>query len=187
MSLRFRQPTLDDAERLLAWRRDPDITRFMFTDLPEGQTVDDQKGWLTRCAGRDDFHHFVIEHKDKPVGYCNFVMDHDPVHHACATGSYVGEAGARAPLAAVLHSYLMDYAFYALGVHKVVNLFMTGNDKVIEMQRRLKCREVGTLREHVFKNGEYHDVVMFELLERDWRDHPHTVDRKTALAAFEDA
>lgn len=179
---RFRRPTPDDAAMILRWRTDPVITRFMFTDIANPD-VERQRAWLKAMEERSDFRHFVIEHEGRPIGYLCY-SDIDPLHRRCSSGSYVADEKDRRKLAGFLHSFIMDYCFYGLGMHKLVNQFMEGNDTVIRIQRILKLREVGVLKEHVFKNGRYHDVHVFELLRSDWETHPHLFPREVTLAAF---
>lgn len=182
MPFHFRSPTPDDAEMLLTWRTDPVITRFMFTDI-ENPSVARQAEWIAATALREDFRHFVIEHDDVPVGYLSY-SEIDWTHRRCATGSYMATDHARRMLAGYLHAFIMDYAFHVMGMHKVINYFMAGNDNVIRIQRVLKCREVGVLRDHVFKYHRWHDVHVFELTAADWAGHSRAFTRERTLAAF---
>lgn len=182
MLFRFRPPTPDDAAMLLDWRTDPDITRFMFTDIIDG-TVEKQRDWLAAMAQRSDFRHFIIEHDGAPLGYLNYA-DINWLHRRCSSGSYMMTDYARKMLAGYLYAFIMDYAFYGLGMHKLVNYFMDGNDKIIKIQRMVKHREVGILKDHIFKYDRFHDVYVFELLESEWRHHPRAFTRDQTLAAF---
>lgn len=182
MPFTFRKPAPDDAAMLLAWRTDPVVTRFMFTDL-EHADVDKQRAWLAAMETRRDFRHFIVEHDGAAVGYLSY-SEIDWTHKRCATGSYMATPQARRMLAGYLHAFIMDYACYVMGMHKVVNYFMAGNDNVVKMQRILKCREVGVLKEHVCKYGVFHDVHVFETLESEWRNHARAFTRAQTLAAF---
>lgn len=42
------------------------------------------------------------------------------------------------------------------------------NERSLRMHRKLGFREEGRLRKIDFKNGEYHDRVMFGLLREEW-------------------
>jgi len=179
---RFRRPTLDDAELLLRWRTDPVITRFMFTDI-ENPDVERQRAWLQAMEQRKDFSHFIIEHEGRPVGYLSY-SEIDRVHRRCSSGSYIAEEQDRRKIAGFLHTFIMDYCFHGLGMNKLINYFMEGNDNVIRIQRVLKAREVGVLRQHVHKHGRFHDVLVFETLKSEWETHPRLFPRETTLAAF---
>lgn len=184
MPFHFRYPTLADAEMLLRWRTSPEITRFMFTDfVPD---LERQRLWLAACARRKDFRHFIICHNQQPAGYLSFA-DLDGQHRRGASGSYIAEPAVRQRLAGFLYPFIFDYAFARLGLHKLVNSFLAGNTRVLAVQRALRLREVGTLREHVWKNGVWHDVVLFELLRTEWEARPRLFPLAQTLAAFADA
>ncbi|MDQ2101859.1 GNAT family N-acetyltransferase [Azospirillum isscasi] len=179
---RFRRPALDDAEMILRWRTEPSITRFMFTDL-ENPDVERQRAWLAAMETRRDFRHFIIEYEDRPIGYLSY-SDIDWVHLRCSSGSYIVEERDRRKLAGFLHNFIMDYCYYGMGMNKIVNYFIEGNDTVIRIQRVLKTREVGVLRQHVHKYGRFHDVYVFETLRSEWEGHIRLFPRETTLAAF---
>ncbi|WP_029010447.1 GNAT family N-acetyltransferase [Azospirillum halopraeferens] len=180
---RFRRPVPDDAALLLDWRKRPDVTRWMFTDIDHGEA--EQRAWLERCATRDDLRHFVIEHEGRPVGYLSFAGI-DRVNRHCSTGHYFADAEERRRLGGYMHAFIMDYAFYRLGMNKVVNSFMAGNSRVLRLQTVLHYRPVGVYREHIFKYGQWHDVHVFEMFERDWARHPHPFPRDVTLGAYEE-
>lgn len=187
---RFRPPTPDDAAQLLDWRRRPDVTRWMFTDIDHG--VEQQRAWIERSAGRTDLRHFVIEtvgegdgESGRPVGYLAFAqIDRESRH--CSTGHYFATVEDRRRFGGYMHAFILNYAFYRLGMHKVVNSFMAGNIKVLKLQSILHYRPVGVHHEHVFKYGKWHDVHVFEMLEREWATHPHPFPRDVTLAAYQD-
>ena len=181
--MRFRKPQAEDAALLLAWRTDPFITRFMYTDL-ENATVETQRVWLQRMEGREDFRHFVICDGDRPIGYLNFV-NIDRAHRRCATGSYIGVPEDRTRIAPLLHHYVLDYCFDVLGMHKVVNEFMAGNDAVVKIQRLLRFRHAGTHRDHIWKYGAWHDVHVFEMTEDEWASCRRLVPHERTRDAFE--
>lgn len=186
MPFRFRRPTPDDARMLLDWRTDPAISRHMFTDF--APDLERQRAWLAARAARPDFRHFVIAcaRENRPIGYLAYA-DIDGVQRRCSSGSYIAAEADRRRLAGYLYNFILDYCFHGLGMHKLVNQFLAGNEGVIRIQRRLKFREVGVLREHIHKGGHWHDVVVFEMLAREWdaRKHPFPLER--TLAAFEEA
>lgn len=182
MPFRFRPPTLDDAGLLLRWRTDPAITRFMYTDI-ENPDEERQRAWLAAAAGRADFCHFVIEHAGQPIGYLSY-SDIDRVNRRCSSGSYIGDRSAGGTVPGLLSTFILDYCFYGLGMNKIVNSFLAGNDGVIHIQRLLKFREVGVLREHIFKYGRFHDVTLFEMTRAEWESRRHPFTREHTLAAF---
>jgi|HubBroStandDraft_1064217.scaffolds.fasta_scaffold00314_6 RimJ/RimL family protein N-acetyltransferase len=181
MPFKFRPPVIADAEMLLDWRTRPEITRFMFTDLEPD--LERQRDWLRTSASRTDFVHFIVEWRDRPIGYLSFA-EIDPTHLRCTPGTYlVLEPGERY-IAAFTHSFVLDYAFYRLGLRKVCYAIMAGNENFIRAKPLHGVRSVGVLREHFSKYGVFHDVHLFEITETEWRGQRRLFPRDKTLAAF---
>lgn len=182
MPFRFRPPQPDDAAMLLDWRTRPDITRFMYTDI-EDPDVGRQRAWLAAMAEREDFRHFVVEAEGRPIGYLSYA-EIDRRNGRCSVGSYVADAADRRRFAGFLPPFHADYAFHVLGMNKLVNTFMEGNERVVRFQRLLGYRDVGVFRRHVRKYGRWHDVWVLELLHETYESRPRVFPLDHTLAAF---
>ena len=183
MALNFRKVKLQDAAMILKWRTDPEITRYLFTDIDPDVTA--QENWIRRCETRADFFHFIIYVDDRPIGYLRFA-DYDSHNRRCSTGNYIYQSDDRRRYAGLLHTFIMDYAFFKLDCHKIVNSFMVGNDRVVKIQQVLKFTYVGLYRDHNFKHDHFYDVHVFELLRGEWETHRRLYSRAETKAAFED-
>lgn len=62
----------------------------------------------------------------------------------------------------------VDYAFDALGLHHLVAWTVADNAASRAVLDRLGFREEGRLREHVYRDGGYHDAVYYGLLPGEW-------------------
>jgi UDP-4-amino-4,6-dideoxy-N-acetyl-beta-L-altrosamine N-acetyltransferase len=182
MSLSFIPMQTKHAEMLLRWRTDPFITQFMYTDL-EHHDVDKQIAWIETMQRAEDYQGFVVHDAGQPVGFICF-SDINQQHQRCSTGSYIYEKQARLKYAATLHTYICNYAFHALGMNKIENFLLAPNKKVLQLQRLHKSTEVGCLREHIYKNGAFHDVYIFEILKRDWAEQKQHYPLAQILSAF---
>lgn len=181
MEITFRRPTIDDAEMILKWRTDEKIARFQFSEI--NPTLAEQIQWLKDVETRTDYEHFLICVDDRPIGYQSYShIDHH--HKTCSSGNYIYDDKDKI-YGGFLHCYLMDHCFHTMGMHKIINYFMAGNDKVIKMQTKLKCSPVGILKEHILKDGKRHDVHIYELLASEWANHPKPFKKDITLAAFE--
>lgn len=183
MPFRFRRPNLDDAARLLAWRTRPEITRFMVTDLEPD--LERQQQWLQHCAACKDYEHFLIYLEDEAVGYLSY-SEIDRTHRHCSSGSYLISGTKTRLMAGFLYPFILDYAFFRLDMHKILNTFLEGNDKVIAIQEQIGFRRVGVQRQHVWKYQRWHDLWLFEMLREEWEQRPPLFPRSHTLAAFED-
>lgn len=183
MGLRFRRLTIEDAALTLKWRTDPEITKHMFTDLMN-PSLESQQQWIKSLNKRDDYRAFMICDDDTPIGFLCF--DGIDLHNQrCATGSYIYDAEARLKYALTLHSHIYNYAFHCLGLNKVVNYILSANEKVLKIQKHHQINLVGVLRAHVFKDGIFHDVYVFEQLKSEWHERKQHFPLTQILASFE--
>jgi len=183
MSLSFRKIRVSDAALLLKWRTAPDITRHMYTDLVD-PSVEKQARWIESVSKQNDFIGFMILDDDSPVGYLCF-NDINVVHQRCSTGSYIYDKPARLKYAATMGTYVCNYAFECLNMNKIENYILDANKKVVKLQKLQKSTVVGCLTQHVYKNGQFHDVIIFETLKQNWRQHKQHYSLEHIKQAFE--
>jgi len=183
MVLNFRKVKVEDAAMTLKWLTDPGVTRYLYTDINHDVTA--QENWITRCKSRTDFLHFIMCVNDRPIGYLSFA-DYDRHNRRCSTGNYIYQYEDRRRYGGLLHTFIMDYAFFKLDCHKVVNSFMGGNDRILRIQQVLKLNYVGLYRDHIYKHGRYYDVHVFELLRSEWEKQRRLYSRAETKLAFED-
>jgi len=183
MPFRFRHPHAKDAAMLLDWRTRPDVTRYMFTDIAD-PSEERQRAWLAAMDTRDDYRHFVIEAEGRPIGYASY-NGIDWINRHCSSGLYVGDPVDRRRYAGFLAPFIHDYCFYALGMEKLINEYMDGNDRLIRCQYLCGYRLVGVLKRHIWKNDSWHDVHLMELLREAYDAVPRAFSREHTLAAFE--
>lgn len=184
MTLKFTPIQKKDAALLLKWRTAPEITRHMYTDL-EDPSVAKQEAWIESIQNRTDYRAYMIVDDDTAVGFLCF-SDIDFQHSRCSTGSYIYDREARLKYALTLHTYVCNYVFANLKLNKIVNYILDANEKVVKLQRLHKSRLVGCLKQHVFKNGSFHDVQVFEQLQQDWKNQKQHFSLDKIKAAFED-
>ncbi len=188
MALNFKRVERDDAQLLLQWRSDPEISKGMFTDLKE-PSLEKQQAWIDSLANRDDYRAYIIQDDGISVGFLCF-SDIDHQHLRCSTGSYIYERQARLKYGATLHTYICNYVFHQLNFNKIVNYILDANEKVVKLQKLHKTRLVGVLRQHINKNDQLLDVHIFEQLKQDWsmqKQHFNFVKIKAAYDDWEQA
>ena len=183
MSFAFYRPTEADAERILNWRTKPEITRHMFSDIP--YDLDKQRAWLAACETRTDYEHFVITFKGEPLGLLSYAAIDRASRH-CVPGIYMDLPPGRRSIASLANPYLAAYAFCRLGMNKILYYIMATNENFIRGSRAMGVHEVGVLRQHVFKYGQFHDVVVFEKTRAEWEQDKRLFPLETMLLAFPD-
>ncbi|KAF9468602.1 acyl-CoA N-acyltransferase [Collybia nuda] len=65
-------------------------------------------------------------------------------------------------------TFLVDYAFRCLAMHRVSLSVFEGNDRAIALYKRLGFVEEGRLRKSVWIDGGWKDNIMMAILEDEW-------------------
>lgn len=184
MALSFKRIEVSDAELVLKWRTDPEITKHMYTDI-QNPSLEKQEAWIKSLEGREDYRAYIIQDDDVSVGFLCF-DDINYAHQRCSTGSYIYDRQARLKYAITLHTFICNYVFYQLKLNKIVNHVLDANEKVVKLQSMHKTRCVGYLKQHIVKNGEFLDVHIFEQLKEDWHKQKQHFSLDKISAAFND-
>ncbi|WP_295067024.1 UDP-4-amino-4,6-dideoxy-N-acetyl-beta-L-altrosamine N-acetyltransferase [Ruminococcus sp.] len=155
-----------DLEMVMDWRMRPYITKFMNTDPI--LTLDKQKKWFESIKDRDNQINWIIRFDDRPIGLIN-VFDIDRINSRCSWGYYIAEKDARSlQLALYLEWSLYDYVFDVLKLHKLCNETFADNKQVIKLHIMCGGKEDGLMRQHICKNGIYHDISVGSIIAEEW-------------------
>lgn len=168
MSCRLRLLREDDLERVMLWRMRPEITRFMYTD-PQ-LTIEDQRRWFQSVSRSERDRVWIIELLDgeRAVGLLS-LSDIDHAQRRCAWAYYIGDEQVRgAGLAKSLELNVYAHVFETLGMNKLWCEVLSFNDRVVALHEKFGSKVEGVLRQHIFKDGQYHDVVRMGILRSEW-------------------
>lgn len=168
MSIHLREIRTEDLEVIMAWRMDPDITRYMNTD-PQ-LTLEGQRKWFHSISQNTDVLYWLIEIDGERAGVINLTgLD-------CPRGSlgwayYIGEKRLRSMKTALaLEMNLYDYAFDVLGKKELVGDIFTLNRGVIQLHLLCGSQIMEEKKNHVYKNGQYYDVTFMHITAERWRE-----------------
>ena len=175
----LRTLTPDDAPTVFALiEADRERLRRWFPWVDGTRTVEDQRSWIERAI--------APEHDREANGIwlrageltgtigmtVNTLENHGEIGYWLASPHEGKGLVTRAAAA------LLDVAFDRLGLHRVMIRAATGNPRSQAVAERLGFTREGVLREQGFVNtGEYHDLVVFGMLDREWPERRAKVSR----------
>lgn len=64
----------------------------------------------------------------------------------------------------------LNYAFKLLGLNRVSYLAAASNEAAVEAYKQIGFRDEGRMRQAVYRDGRYLDVVMLGILREEWLD-----------------
>ena len=154
-----------DLERVLAWRNDPEVRRFMYTS--HEITPEEHRRWFERVNSQPGVNLLIYEAAGTPQGFMNIHMTQCP--RVADWGFYLAPEAPRGSGMA-LGEAALDYAFTQLNFHKVCGQALGFNERSIRFHEKLGFRREGVLREQHYDGRVYQDVICFGILATEWRN-----------------
>lgn len=152
--------------QVLAWRTDPEISRYMFTDIENDLAK--QQRWFQSVSADPSSRYWLIHCQGRDVGLA-YLTEIDAHSRRCSCGFYIGEKKYQRFGGLILPA-IVNYVFETLDCNKIYGEVMAGNDNVIKLHEFHGYRQVGIWQQHVYKYGRFHDVYLFELLRDRWQE-----------------
>jgi UDP-4-amino-4,6-dideoxy-N-acetyl-beta-L-altrosamine N-acetyltransferase len=161
------QPTTDaDRDAVRAWRNQPDVARWMYTD--HEITEAEHAAWFARHLASPTDRSWVIRWQGRGVGLVN-LSGIDTANGRAEWGIYLADAAARGTGAADGATFLsLDHAFGPLHLQRVTCEAIADNHRAIRLYERMGFRREGHRRAHVVRGDERLDVVDLGLLADEW-------------------
>lgn len=165
--LKLRSITESDLEKIMNWRMQKDVTRYMYTDPT--LTLDLQKEWFNKIKQSTDSKYWLISYNDNDLGVLS-ITNIDEINRHCFWAYYIAEDGYRGKgIGRNLECNVYDFCFDNLELNKVNCEVLEFNKKVVEIHEHFGAKTEGLFREHIFKNGKFHNVVRMGILKDEWK------------------
>lgn len=167
MGFTVRPVTEDDLEKIMRWRMDPDITRYMNTD-PK-LTLDGQKRWFAGISANTDVCYWIVEVDREAAGVIN-LTGLDRADGVLGWAYYIGEKRLRSmKLALSLEMSLYDYIFDVLDKNALTGDIFTLNKGVIQLHLLCGSEIIQEKKHHVHKGDVWYDVTFMQMTRDRWQ------------------
>jgi UDP-4-amino-4,6-dideoxy-N-acetyl-beta-L-altrosamine N-acetyltransferase len=172
MGVTLRTVTDHDLEKIMNWRMDPEITRYMNTS-PK-LTLEGQKQWIADVRDNADVRYWLIEVDKQAAGVIN-ITGISKRDGSLGWAYYIGERRLRSIKTALfLEMSLYDYAFTVLGKKEIVGDVFSLNKGVIQLHLLCGCEIVEEKKGHVIKEGIVYDVTFLRMSAERWSEIKET-------------
>ena len=176
----LRDLVVEDAERLHAWRREPEVNRWM-SDTPPA-SLEAQQLWVEAMIADPDRRGWIITHNTRPTGFL-MLSGLTDCNRRAEWGWYIGDPDARGRgVGRAAQALGLDKAFEEFGLEKVWAEVLADNDAALKAQTACGFRREGYLRSHALKDGVFRDVVLLAILAGEWRARRAQVRKALALS-----
>jgi ribosomal-protein-alanine N-acetyltransferase len=169
--LLLREPTPADGARLFACASDPEVTRFLAFDPPRSvvetlEFIDRVEAWRRQ----DRAYTFLVASlaTDEPLGMIG--LRHLELGLGTAQmGTWLRRSEWGTGANAEAKALLLDYAFGALGLHRIEARIAPDNRRSRRAFEKLGAVAEGTLRESFRKGEQVCDQILYAILAPEWR------------------
>lgn len=166
MGVTLRRIKEDDLLKIMNWRMDPDITRYMNTN-PK-LTLEGQKKWFAGVCNNKDVSYYMIMVDGEDAGVINLtgLLREDGV---LGWAYYVGEKRLRSLKTAIsLEMGVYDYIFDTLGKKALISDVFSENKGVIQLHLMCGAKITEVKKKHIEKEGILYDVTFTEMTKENW-------------------
>ncbi len=165
---RLRDIREEDLSRIMDWRMDPEITKYMNTD-PE-LTLEGQKKWFEKISEDPDVRYWMILVDEEPAGVINFA-NLNAEDGEIGWAYYVGEKRLRSmKLALALEMSMYDEALIRREKKAVISDVFSLNKGVIALHQLCGCETIREQKGAVTKNGTDYDVTYMRMTADKWKE-----------------
>jgi RimJ/RimL family protein N-acetyltransferase len=161
-----------DVRYFLKWFNDPEVTLYLNTSLPRTEMEEEKRIEELGTGRAQNTVILIIEAIEgdsaKPIGRTG-LHDINPWYRSAGFSIALGEkdywSKGYGTEAARL---IINYGFDVLNLYRINSSVSGFNERSIRMHKSIGFREEGRQRGNIYKNGEFHDVVIFGLLREEW-------------------
>ena len=157
-----------DVEFLRSLRNRPDMRKYLASHMPISEI--EQAGWYERTASDPHKKVFMVDAPTgETVGYVQ-LSQIDYKNRSVEVGIHLGPAAQGKGYGRDAFHALMRFAFEEMNMHRVYLYVFDFNERAIGLYEKLGFREEGRLRDSIFQDGRYWDIVVMSILESEFAD-----------------
>jgi len=169
-NLYFRRPTMDDVDQIRDLKNN-EKAALLLGGVHHTYTSEDIVNWINFHNNNKEEVLLVVEDKaaGKLIGHVGLYKI-DRIAKKTEYGILLADDDSRGKGYGTKATKLMvDYAFRTMGIHKVTAEVLSENAPSVAMFKKCGFSIDGCLRDDVFKNDRYYDVLSMSIIETEYR------------------
>ncbi|HIP95838.1 MAG TPA: N-acetyltransferase [Anaerolineae bacterium] len=169
--VRLRAIERDDLPTFVRWFNDPEVRHYLTAYMP--MSLAEEEKWFEGQLQKQDGRIFAIEviDGDQPVHIGNVgIHDVDWKNRAAEVGIVIGEKdywGKGYGTDAL--KTLLRFAFQEMNLHRVQLRVHDYNARALRCYEKCGFQHEGRQRQALFRDGEYHDVLLMGILAGEFQ------------------
>ncbi|HPF08704.1 MAG: GNAT family protein [Candidatus Cloacimonetes bacterium] len=155
--------SLEDAERYTEWVNDLEIGQFVLF-ATQIYDVEREREALKHLMNSDVVFAIIEKDTNKVIGNCG-LHGVNEVHRRASFGIFIGEKTYwNQGIGAEATALILDYGFNILNLKSISLEVVSFNKRAVKCYEKVGFKLIGTRRKAAFMAGEYHDVLLYDIL-----------------------
>lgn len=168
--VRLRALQQDDLPLFHRWWSDPEIARFQVGGTirlnQESTNITMLERWFGD-TGNDVGFTIALRESGEAIGFVN-LWGANVKNRSGTLGILLGKPFWSQGYGSEALGLVLDYAFREMNLHRVELGVYAFNDRAIHVYQKLGFREVGRRRETLYRDGQWYDDVIMDVLQREY-------------------
>jgi RimJ/RimL family protein N-acetyltransferase len=170
LSIYLRDLTQEDIKTINIWRNDKELIDYLVSTFRFVNIETDEQWFDQYMKNRSNQVRLAIieEYSNQFVGMIH-LLDIDFINRTANVGFLIGgkkDRGKGYGTQAVLK--ILEHAFNNLNLNRVFSCWLEENKRSIQLAKKCGFIEEGILRHHVYKNGEYKNLLILSILKGEF-------------------
>jgi len=164
--VRLREYRKDDLPLKLSYINDPEVLKYLEPGIPYPVTYNEELRWFDSISAFKDTYRFAVETVSggSYIGDCG-INSIDWKNSIAGVSIFIGSDDYRGKgYGTEAMQLLISFIFNQLNINKIRLYVYSFNERAIRSYEKCGFKKEGVLRQEIFRNGEYHDVIAMGLL-----------------------
>jgi RimJ/RimL family protein N-acetyltransferase len=159
--------SLGDVERYTEWVNDLEIGQFMLFSSVVFD-VDKERSALQELMANSVIFAIVEKDTNKVIGNCGLHLVNE-VHRHAQFGIFIGEKTYwNQGIGTEAAKLILDYGFNIMNLNNISLEVVDYNKRATRSYEKVGFQYVGKRRNYIFMAGDYHDVLIYDMLAEDF-------------------
>lgn len=166
----IRPITEEDTDLIINWRNSDAVRPYFIYQKPF--TKEGHLQWLHEMIDSGRGFQFIVckNDTDEPVG-CTYLRDYDRKNRKIEYGVFLGSEDIKGKgIGTEILKLTLQFAFQNLEINKVFARAFADNQASIHCFLKGGFQKEAYLREEVYVNGEYRDIVFLSILRKEFEE-----------------
>lgn len=168
--VRLREYRKEDIPLKLCYINDSEVLQYLEPGIPYPVTLNEELRWFDSISAFKDTYRFAIEtvSDSNYIGDCG-INSIDWKNRIAGVSIFIGSGAYRGKgYGTEAMQLLISFIFDQMNVNKVRLFVYSFNERALRSYEKCGFRTEGVMRQEIFRNGEYFDVIAMGILRCEY-------------------